>query len=232
MCALPGSTATFSTRRVPAITEDLITALSLIRDLKVIARNSTFAYKRQARDVKFVAAELDARYILEGSVRKPANQVRITAQLINAQNGHHMWAERFDRELDDIFELQDEITSNIASRAAPTLQRQEIERARKRPTSDLDTWDIYTLSPWQPKKVLAIRSWIDSSLAMLRGGFQSAKERTALQAVMWHPSEIHGVARRANAILLLDDGWNCAKVAEALYLDDDTVWTWFKRYQA
>ncbi len=128
---------------VDGITEDLITALSLIRDLKVIARNSTFAYKGQAKDVKLVAAELDARYILEGSVRKSANRVRITAQLIDAQNGHHMWAERFDRELDDIFELQDEITSNIASRAAPTLQRQEIERARKRPTSDLDTWDMY-----------------------------------------------------------------------------------------
>ncbi len=67
---------------------------------------------------------------------------------------------------------------------------------------------------------------------MLRGGFLSAKERTALKAVMRHPSEIHGVARRANAILLLDDGWNCAKVAKAFYLDDDTVRTWFKRYQA
>ena len=69
-------------------------------------------------------------------------------------------------------------------------------------------------------------------MSMIRGGFLSAKERTALQAVIRHPSEIHGVARRANAILLLDDGWNCAKVAEALYLDDDTVRTWFKRYQA
>ena len=69
--------------------------------------------------------------------------------------------------------------------------------------------NCYTLSLWQPEKVVAIRSWIDSSLVMLRGGFLSAKERTALQAVMRHPSEIHGVARRANAILLLDDGWNC-----------------------
>ena len=91
---------------------------------------------------------------------------------------------------------------------------------------------IYTLSYWKPEKALAIGSWIGSSLAMLRGGFLSAKERTALKAVMRHPSETHGVARRANAILLLDDGWNCAKVAEALYLDDDTVRTWFKRYQA
>ena len=128
---------------VDGITEDLITALSLIRDLKVIARNSTFAYKGKAKDVKLIAAELDARYVLEGSVRKAGNRVRITAQLIDADNGQHMWAERFDRQLDDIFELQDEITGNIASRAAPTLQRNEIERARRRPTSDLDTWDIY-----------------------------------------------------------------------------------------
>ncbi len=84
---------------------------------------------------------------------------------------------------------------------------------------------MYTLSPWKPEKILAIRSWIDSSLAMLRGGFLSAKERTALQAVMRHPSEIHGVARRANAILLLDDGLSCADVAKVLYLDDDTVRT-------
>ena len=91
---------------------------------------------------------------------------------------------------------------------------------------------IYTLSHWKSEKVLAIRSWIGSPLIMIRGRFLSAKERTALQAVMRHPSEIHGVARRANAILLLDDGWNCAKVAEAFYLDDDTVRTWFKRYQA
>ncbi len=87
---------------------------------------------------------------------------------------------------------------------------------------------MYTLSSWKPEKVLAI----GSSLIMIRGRFLSAKERTALKAVMRHPSEIHGVARRANAILLLDDGWNCAKVAEAFYLDDDTVRTWFKRYQA
>ena len=128
---------------VDGITEDLITALSLIPDLKVIARNSTFAYKGQAKDIKLVAAELDARYVLEGSVRKAGNRVRITAQLIDASSGHHLWAERYDRELADIFDLQDEITGNIASRVAPTLRRQEIERAQKRPTNDLDTWDMY-----------------------------------------------------------------------------------------
>ena len=113
---------------VDGITEDLITALSLIRDLKVIARNSTFAYKGQAKDIKLIAAELDARYVLEGSVRKAGNRVRITAQLVDAANGQHMWAERYDRDLTDIFDLQDEITGNIASRVAPTLRRHEIER--------------------------------------------------------------------------------------------------------
>ena len=128
---------------VDGITEDLITALSLLRDLKVIARNSTFAYKGQAKDVKLVASELDARYVLEGSVRKAGNRIRITAQLIDAATGQHMWAERFDRDLTDIFELQDEITGNIASRVAPTLRRSESERANSRRASDLDTWDMY-----------------------------------------------------------------------------------------
>ncbi|MCZ6862120.1 MAG: adenylate cyclase, partial [Alphaproteobacteria bacterium] len=128
---------------VDGIAEDLITALSLIPDLKVIARNSTFAYKGQAKDIKLIAADLDARYILEGSVRKAGNRVRITGQLVDAANGQHMWAERFDRDLTDIFDLQDEITSNIASRVAPTLRRHEIERARQRSTSNLDTWDMY-----------------------------------------------------------------------------------------
>ncbi len=89
---------------------------------------------------------------------------------------------------------------------------------------------MYPLSLWQSEKVFAIRSWIGSSLAMIRGGFLSAREHTALQAVMRHPSEIRGVACRANAILLLDDGLSCADVAKVLYLDDDTVRTWFKRY--
>ena len=86
----------------------------------------------------------------------------------------------------------------------------------------------YALSHWKSEKTLAIRSWIGSPLIMIRGRFLSAKERTALQAVMRHPSETHGVARRANAILLLDDGLSCADVAKVLYLDDDTVRTWFK----
>ena len=136
----------------------------------------------------------------------------------------------------------------MAGRVLVDNQRDGVQRACAAPPAP---WFVLTSPPARPgrrrrgprrqdipcllgnrSKVLAIRSWIGSSLAMVRGGFLSAKERTALQAVMRHPSETHGVARRANAILLLDDGWNCAKVAEALYLDDDTVRTWFKRYQA
>ena len=125
------------------LAEDLITALSGIRELKVIARNSSFAYRGKARDVKLIAAELDARYVLEGSVRKAGPRVRVTAQLIDATGGQHIWAERYDRDLTDIFALQDELTANIASRVAPTVRHHEIEAARKRTPRDLDTWDLY-----------------------------------------------------------------------------------------
>ena len=125
------------------LAEDLITALPRIRELKVIARNSSFAYRGKARDVKLIAAELDARYVLEGSVRKAGPRVRVTAQLIDAMGGQHIWAERYDRDRTDIFALQDEPTSNIASRVAPTVRHHEIEAARKRTPRDLDTWDLY-----------------------------------------------------------------------------------------
>ncbi|MCW5745129.1 MAG: adenylate cyclase [Alphaproteobacteria bacterium] len=128
---------------VDGITEDLITTLSLFKELKVIARNSTFAYKGKARDVRLIAAELDARYVIEGSARKAGNRVRITAQLIDAQSGQHLWAERYDRELTDIFAVQDEITANIASRAVPALRTQQMESARRRGSGDLDVWDMY-----------------------------------------------------------------------------------------
>lgn len=125
------------------VTEDLITALSLNRNIRVIAHNSSFAYKHRPRDVRLIAAELDARYILEGSVRKTAERVRVTAQLIDATNGQHMWAEKYDRALTDIFALQDDITENIVARVAPTLRLSEIERTHHRPAADLATWDNY-----------------------------------------------------------------------------------------
>ncbi|MCZ6591554.1 MAG: adenylate/guanylate cyclase domain-containing protein, partial [Alphaproteobacteria bacterium] len=101
------------------ITEDIITALSKFRWFFVIARNSTFVYKGQAIDIKQVGSELGVRYVLEGSVRKAGNRVRITAQLIEAETGNHLWAERYDRNLEDIFELQDEITDTISAAVEP-----------------------------------------------------------------------------------------------------------------
>ena len=123
------------------LTEDIITALSLWRSFPVIARNSSFAYKGQSPDIRQVATELGARYVIEGGVRRSGNRVRVTAQLIDAETGHHVWAERFDRELEDIFALQDEITERIAATVEPELGRFEQRRsATKHPTS-LDAWD-------------------------------------------------------------------------------------------
>ena len=123
--------------------EEIITALSRIRWLFVIARNSAFTYKGQAIDVKQVGRELGVRYVLEGSVRKAGGRVRITAQLIDALNAAHFWADRFDGALDDIFELQDKIAISVAGVIEPTLMAAEIRRSSERPTSDLTAYDLY-----------------------------------------------------------------------------------------
>ncbi len=115
------------------ISEDIITALSKVHWLFVIARNSTFTYKGAAVDVMVVARELGVRYVLEGSVRKAANKVRITAQLADGTTGNHVWAERYDRELDDIFALQDEITETLVGLIDTELRASEIDRARHKP---------------------------------------------------------------------------------------------------
>ena len=123
--------------------EEIITALSRIRWLFVIARNSSFMYKGQAVDVKQVGRELGVRYVLEGSVRKAGGRVRITAQLIDATTDAHLWAERFDGSLEDVFELQDKVASSVAGVIEPALQAAEIRRSRARPTSDLTAYDLY-----------------------------------------------------------------------------------------
>ncbi len=123
--------------------EEIITALSRIRWLFVIARNSTFTYKGQSVDVKEVGRELGVRYVLEGSVRKGGNRVRITAQLIDAINGVHLWADRFDGSLEDVFELQDKIAISVAGVIEPALQAAEMRRSAVRPTNDLTAYDLY-----------------------------------------------------------------------------------------
>ena len=125
------------------LTEDIITGLSRMRWLMVIARNTTFAYKGQAGDVSKVGKELGVRYVLEGSVRRGGDQVRITAQLIEARTGSHIWAERYDRKLTDIFALQDEITETIISTINPELTLAEINVAKHKRAENLDSWDLY-----------------------------------------------------------------------------------------
>jgi TolB-like protein/class 3 adenylate cyclase len=123
--------------------EEIITALSRIRWLFVIARNSSFTYKGQAIDVKEVGRELGVRYVLEGSVRKSGGRVRITAQLIDAQSGAHLWADRFDGALEDVFDLQDKVAISVAGVIEPALQAAETARSAHRPTSDLTAYDLY-----------------------------------------------------------------------------------------
>jgi adenylate cyclase len=114
------------------VVEDIITGLSRIKWIFVIARNSSFAYRGKAMDVKQVGRELGVRYVLEGSVRKSANRVRITAQLIDTGSGAHIWADHYDRALDDIFAVQDELTISVVGVIEPTLRKAEIERARRK----------------------------------------------------------------------------------------------------
>ena len=147
--------------------EEITTALARMRWLFVIARNSSFVYKGRAVDIKQVGRELGVRYVLEGSVRRAGHRIRIMAQLIEADNGHHVWAERFEGAIDDVFELQDQITENIVCAIEPNLRRAEMERVRVKPTSNLDAYDLLLralpgLMPGVP------RSGRDESLSFIR----------------------------------------------------------------
>jgi len=190
---------------VDGIVEDIITGLSRIRWLHVLARNSTFAYKGRAVDVKQLGRDLGARYVLEGSLRKAGNRVRITAQLIEATSGAHVWAERYDRALDDIFELQDEITVSLVGAIEPSLRQAEIERAKRKRPENLDAYDLYLRAlqhayvpmPGEADKALVL---LDQALALdpeyppahataawcyeiryLRGGLHEANKAAALR---------------------------------------------------
>jgi adenylate cyclase len=123
--------------------EDVITALSRFKALFVIARNSSFTYKGKAVDIRQVGRELGVRYVLEGSVRKAANRLRISGQLIDASTGGHLWADHFDGVLEDIFELQDRVTSSVVGAIAPKLEQAETERAMRKSTESLDAYDCF-----------------------------------------------------------------------------------------
>jgi TolB-like protein len=134
------------------IVEDIITTLSRNRAFFVISRNTTFTYKGPAVDVARVARELGVRYVLEGSVRRAANRVRITAQLIDAASGRHLWADRYDRELADVFAVQDEIARTITGELAPGIIAAEMQQARRKDPSQLDAWDRTMRAHWHIRR--------------------------------------------------------------------------------
>jgi adenylate cyclase len=123
--------------------EEIITALSRNKQLFVIARNSSFTFKGKVVDIKQVARDLGVRYVLEGSVRKSGNRIRITGQLIDAASCAHLWADRYDGAPEDVFELQDQVASSVVGAIAPSMNQAEIERAKRKPTSSLDAYDYY-----------------------------------------------------------------------------------------
>ena len=134
------------------ISEDLITELSRFRSIFVIARNSTFTYRGQAVDVRKVAKDLDVRYVLEGSVRRGGQRIRITAQLIDAATGRHVWAERYDRDLSDLFAVQDEVTRAIIGAIAPGIVMAEIQHSRAKTAAQLDSWDRIMRAHWHIRR--------------------------------------------------------------------------------
>ena len=130
------------------IAEDIITELSKFKTLFVIARNSSFAFKGQALDVKQISSKFGVRYVIEGSVRRAGNRVRITAQLIDAAEDNHIWARRYDRDLEDIFAVQDEVTFAIVTAIEPQLAVSERKRALRKPPESLDAWESYQRGLW------------------------------------------------------------------------------------
>ena len=165
------------------MTEDIITELSKFRWLAVIARNSTFIYKGQAADIPQVARELGVAYVLEGSVRKAGERVRITAQLIEAPTNEHIWAERYDRKLEDIFDLQDEMTQTIVGMIEPELANRERERVRDKPTEDMNAWELYQRGLWHfwrytPSDIARAHELFDEVIT-LDPGFAAAYARRA-----------------------------------------------------
>jgi adenylate cyclase len=199
------------------VVEDIITALSRIRWLFVIARNSTFTYKGQAIDVQRIGRELGVRYVLEGSVRKGGNRVRVTTQLIDAASGTHVWAERYDRDLSDIFAVQDEITASVAGVIEPALAEAEQQRALRKPPERLDAWEAYQRGLWHfykygPEDNKIAQTFFRQAIALdpkfAPGHYGYA---FALQWDIWHYSgrpfgEVQGIPRdEALLAVALDD---------------------------
>ena len=191
--------------------EDIITGLSRIKWLFVIARNSSFAYKGKAVDVKQAGRELGVRYILEGSIRKASSRVRVAGQLIEAETGRHVWADRYDRTLDDIFAIQDELTMSVVAAIEPSLRQAEIERVKRKRPDSLDAYDlvlraiphVYTAMPDGAAKALAL---LENALKMepdyaLAHGFAAWAHEIIFARGGAHEENRLGAARHAHAAI-------------------------------
>jgi TolB-like protein len=200
------------------VVEDIITGLSRIKLLFVIARNSSFTYKGRAVDVKQVGRELGVRYVLQGSLRKMDGRVRITAQLADAASGVHLWAERFDRQLDDIFALQDEITLNVVGAIEPSLREAEIERVKRKRPDNLDAYDsvlralphVYLAMPEEAMKALPLLEQalaIEADYALAHGLLAWSREILFVRAG-FHNENRAAAIRHARAAIThgRDDG--------------------------
>jgi TolB-like protein/class 3 adenylate cyclase/Tfp pilus assembly protein PilF len=204
------------------ITEDIITALSKLHWFFVIARNSSFVYKGKAVDVKRVARELGVRYVLEGSVRKGGNRLRITAQLIDAATGNHIWAERYDSELIDIFDVQDQVTTRVVGAIAPKLEQVEIERVNRKPTESLDAYDHYL------RGVANLHQWTKESSDEAHRQFNRAIRLDAGFASAYGMAAWGFVLRKANGWMVdrakeITDATQLARRAVELGTDDGTA---------
>ncbi len=191
--------------------EDIITGLARISWLLVTARNSSFVYKGKSVDVKQVGRELGVRYVLEGSVRKVSNRVRITGQLIEAETGGHVWADRYDRILDDIFALQDELTMSVVAAIEPSLRQAEIERVKRKRPDNLDAYDlvlraiprVYPAMPEEAAKALPL---LESALEMepdyaLAHGFAAWAHEIVFARGGGHEENRVGAIRHAHAAI-------------------------------
>jgi adenylate cyclase len=205
--------------------EDIIGGLSRIGWLFVIARNSSFTYKGRAVDVKQVGRELGVRYVLEGSVRKAESRVRIAGQLIDATTGGHIWADRFDGALEDVFDLQDRVTASVVGAIEPRLQRAEIERAGRKPTESLDAYDYFL------RGMASLHLFARDSLLEARGLYQRATELDPNYASPYGMAARCIQLSRGNGWLAdpeceITDGVRLARRAAALGKDDPTaLWT-------
>ncbi|MDP6832805.1 MAG: adenylate/guanylate cyclase domain-containing protein [Alphaproteobacteria bacterium] len=195
------------------ITEDIITALSRVHLFFVIARNSSFVFKGQSIDVREVGRQLGVEYVLEGSLRKAGNRIRVTAQFIDASNGNHIWAERYDRELDDIFAIQDEITQHICGALEGALSMEELRRVRLRPPENLDAWSAYHLGLL--RMIEANQSQDSASAAKLFAEARTHSERAeALDPSFARPLSLQAMIIRREVVQAIRAGPDVAGLVD------------------